>query len=215
METVSRKVPVGAFAVTLALVLAVVFVCVAAPDAHAATLAAADFGTGGKVVASYIEGDAANKREFRCAKKVSALSSSDPEVVSARAAKTGRGFDVELKKAGRAKVTYKLGGAERAVAFKVVKYASPVKSFKVGPKDYANKFKKSRSYRLPAKKGDLGKLRVVPARGWKLKKLYSGFSEQNSLKVCNGDELGGALNVRAVLRNARTGLTETIEFQNR
>ena len=115
---------------------------------------------------------------------------------------------------GESKVNYEIGGAKRTVAFKVVKYANPVKSFKVGAKDYAGKFGKARSFRLARKKADLGKLRVVPAKGWKLKRLYSGFSERNSLKVRNGSALGGAPVVRAVLKNERTGLVETIELRN-
>ena len=212
METGFEKAKARAFAATL--VVAVALSCAGAPAANAVTLAAADFEAGGKVVASYIKGDAGNKREFRCTRKVTGLASSDPRVVSVRAARTGYGFDVELRKPGKAKVTYMLGGARRAVALKVVKYSNPVKSFKVGAKDYAGKFKKARSCRLPAKKANLGKLRVVAAKGWKLKKLYSGFSERNSLKTRNGAELGGSLNVRAVLKNSKTGLVETLEFRN-
>ena len=95
-----------------------------------------------------------------------------------------------------------------------MRYANPVKSFKVGARDYAGKFEKARSFGLARKKADLGRLRVVAAKGWKLKKLYSGFSERNSLRVRNGAELGGSLVVRAVLKNERTGLVETIELRN-
>ena len=89
-----------------------------------------------------------------------------------------------------------------------------MKSFKVGARDYAGKFGKARSFVLARKKADLGRLRVVAAKGWKLKKLYSGFSERNSLRVRNGAELGGSLVVRAVLKNGKTGVRETVEFRN-
>ena len=94
----------------------------AAPAAaHTATLAAADFGTGGKVVASFVKGNAGNKRAFRCTQEVTVLASSKPAVVSARPVKGGHDFDVELRRPGKAGLTYEVGDAKRAVVFKVWK----------------------------------------------------------------------------------------------
>ena len=62
---------------------------------------------------------------------------------------------------------------------------------------------KAREGKYSIRKHDLDKLHMVPTKGWRLKRVCSGFSERDSLKVWNGAELGESLDVRAALENER------------
>lgn len=166
-----------------------------------------------KVVTSYLKGDPGNSRTYLSTRKVTDVKSSDPKVVSVKA-QGGYGFAVRVRKAGKAKVTYRIGGAKKVLSYAVRKYANPVRSFKLGSKDYAAKLKGRKSYALPKERRDLGKVSVRPARGWRLKRIYTGFSARNALTMRNGARIGGALNVCAVLVHGASGLVETVEVRN-
>lgn len=210
----------GALAAALAAALAIppAALLLTVGSAHASGLAAATPSlqvptASKKVVTSYLKGDAGNSRAYLSTRKVSGVSSSDPKVVSASPL-GGYGFGVKVRKAGKAKVTYTVGGSKRTLSFTVRKYSNPVKSFKLGLKDYAAKFKKAKSHNIAKRKANLGRVSVKPAKGWKLKRIYSGYSARNALTVKNGSKVGGAINLCAVLVHKASGLTETVEVRN-
>lgn len=91
-------------------------------------------------------------------------------------------------KAGKATVSYKYKGKTRKVKIVVKKYVNPIKTLKLGNKNYAKLFKKS-IYGRAAYKNYVGKrIKVVPATGWKLKSLR--YAKTKKLK--NGGKIPAA-----------------------
>ena len=87
------------------------------------------------------------------------------------------GYDINLyaHASGKAKLAVKVtkGGKVKTykATIKVVDYKNPVKSLKIGSKNYAGKFKKYKlikGIKFPSKKG---KLTVTPAKNWKVKEI--------------------------------------------
>ena len=90
------------------------------------------------------------------------------------------------------------------------KYANPVKTFKVGSKNYASKFNKDYISVLYDQEKLSGKLEISPNKNWKLKKIW--LSKARTSKVVkNGDKISG-YGVRATLKNTKTKVTEDIEL---
>ena len=109
---------------------------------------------------------------------ISSLKSSNPSIIKP-AFKSKYGYiKYTSKKFGTATVTYTMSYTDedgQAVIenvtekHKVVKYASPIKLFKVGSKNYTAKFKKTPQ--VNAKNALTGKISVKAAKGWTIKKI--------------------------------------------
>lgn len=101
------------------------------------------------------------------------------------------------------KKTYKIN-------VKVVKYKNPVKSLKIGSKEYAKKFKNNDilgNVKFPVSKK---KISIKPASGWKVKSIvaYAG-PEQNAVKAKNNSTFNfkkwePVRNILVTLENKKT-----------
>lgn len=95
---------------------------------------------------------------------------------------------ITAKKPGTTRIAYYYKGKKRVAILHVVKYRNPVKTFKVGSKDIAKKFKKSpecfKAYRGPKT------VKITPASGWKVKKIYALNTNKDQIRAMkNGSKL--------------------------
>lgn len=172
----------------------------------------------GKQVVMYYPGDSdlngmgIRVGDWSYSGKVTKVHSNNKKVVSAKdESDEGNGscLGVTFNKPGKAKVAYVWKGKKHVVTFVVKKYQNPVKSFKVGGKEYASKFKKIPYYNdnKRAKKGWYkGIVSVKAAKNWKLKGIYlDSDSDEDTKKIKNGKKvvLGDGL-LRAALVNKKT-----------
>ena len=106
------------------------------------------------------------------------VTTSDASIINPKAVTKYFYMKYTSKKTGTATVTYTMGytndSGDAVVenvteTHKVVKYTRPIKSFKVGGKNYASKFKKTPQ--VNAKSSLSGKVAVKAASGWKVKKI--------------------------------------------
>ena len=105
---------------------------------------------------------------------ISKAKSSNTKVVSLKLEKR-KGYKQNfltlcVKKPGTATVTYRLKGKQYTAKIVARKYSNPLKSLKIGGKEYASKFKGSVSANVNSEKL-FGKVKVKPASGWKLKAI--------------------------------------------
>ena len=110
--------------------------------------------------------------------KITNVASSNKNVISAKAVAKSWYMKYTSKKNGTAVVTYTMtytnADGQKVVenvteTHKIVKYVRPIKTFKVGSKNYAAKFKSTPQ--VNAKSALSGKLTVKAASGWKVKKI--------------------------------------------
>jgi hypothetical protein len=144
---------------------------------------------------------------------ISGLRNSNSAVLGVDASAAGEvgWLKYKLKKTGSATLTYRLtksGGQPSSKTVterhKIVSYKNPVKTFKVGSKNYASKLKKKPTHNV---KGAIsGKVRVKAASGWKIVKIRKVKSDflsgelASQKKVKNGGKVSiargsGALEV--------------------
>ena len=105
----------------------------------------------GKVVTTIVhKGDPEAYGDYKGGKKVTAVKSSNKKVATVKIVDGGsyNYILITKKKAGTTKITYKLAGKTKTVTFKVYKWKNPVKTLKLGSKNYASKFKKTPSLDL-------------------------------------------------------------------
>ena len=109
--------------------------------------------------------------------KVSKLKSSNPKVVSVSVTENDdRSTSITCvpEKAGTATISFRVKVSGKtykySIPYTVIKYANPVKTFKIGSVNYASKFKKSGHYIIGKKFS--GYLTIVPKKGWVLDSLY-------------------------------------------
>ena len=121
-------------------------------------------------------------------------------------------IELEVKKAGTATLTCVYKEKEYKIKYVVKKYVNPVKTLKIGKKNYAKKFKKSH-YLSGCSYPIKGKLNVVAAKNWKLKTMRlsyydkeGGYCEKN---VKNGKKIYG-LSLSLTFKNKKTKAVETI-----
>ena len=94
----------------------------------------------------------------------------------------------------------------------VYQYEAPVKTFKLGSKNYASKFKDNDHVYLKIKKTETFKVSIKPNKGWKLEDIefYDGEKrtsiKNNSKVTCKNSKSY----VNASFRNEKTGRSETI-----
>ena len=123
---------------------------------------------------------------------------------------------VHLKKAGTATLTFKHAGKSHKVKFVVKNYENPVKSLKVGKKNYASLFNvknitmRSRAdlYPVNTKSNPKGKVSVKAKKGWKLVSLKSGIT---TLK--NGKSKANLNQLDLEFLNKKTKVVESFHVQ--
>lgn len=147
--------------------------------------------------------------------KACKVKSSNPKVASAKAIHKGTMLRIMFKKAGTAKVSYVYKGKKHTVKYVVAKYVNPVKSFKVGGKEFKGQFQAGEFGSAPYTAS--GKLSVKAAKGWKLLKMESDMWSKSleSIKtkaVKNGYRASDDrdLAIRATLKNKKSGVKETV-----
>ena len=101
---------------------------------------------------------------------------------------------VRIKKAGKSKIKIKVKEAKKPYSTTVIayKYTNAFATFKIGGKEYKDKYKKGYTYKNEAAGATLtGKVEIKPAKGWTLKKIiyYDYASESGSKTIKNGDEV--------------------------
>lgn len=119
-------------------------------------------------------------------------------------------LNVKLKKAGTTKISFTYNGKKYSSTLKVSKYSNPIKSIKIGSKEYKSAFVAKKLVRgmeeydvtLNTKKLS-GKLAVKAASGWKIHKIYKYFG---SKKLKNGSKVEDSVYVE--MKNKKTGLIE-------
>ena len=137
--------------------------------------------------------------------------SSNPKVLSVDGAYSGA-VDLTVKKAGKATITVGYEGETYTIKFIVKKYVSPVKTLKIGKKNYASKLKKW-DYTLASTSKLKGKLNVVPAKNWKLKSAKLGYYTKGmsykTKSVKNGAKINGVY-LTLTFKNKKTKVVETL-----
>lgn len=162
---------------------------------------------------------------FTCKKgKLTKVKSSNAKVVEVRPWgddwKDSSGITIVGLKKGKATITYTYKGKTRKVKVVVKKYSNPIKTLKIGKKNYAGKLKKYSSVNLAKWNACNGKkLSVTPAKNWKIVSIKCSYnngdwSEHYAKKVKNGGKLPKAANGEVlviVLKNTKNGGHQTIE----
>lgn len=133
--------------------------------------------------------------------------------------------EIKLKKAGTAKITCKVGSKKYAAKIKVYKYETPIASLKVGKQDLTDSLMPENllrgsgaSYEITAVGGTKAqKVKVVPADGWKISKIYTekysykgGKEKKTVKKYKNGAKIKGQFYID--MKNKKTGLVETLHI---
>lgn len=132
---------------------------------------------------------------------------------------------IKLKKAGTTKITCKVGSKKYAAKIKVYKYETPIASLKVGKQDLTDSLMPENllrgsgaSYEITAVGGTKAqKVKVVPADGWKISKIYTekysykgGKEKKTVKKYKNGAKIKGQFYID--MKNKKTGLVETLHI---
>lgn len=130
-------------------------------------------------------------------------------------------LSVTLKKTGTTKISYTYKGKKHTATFKVRKYVNPMKSFKLGSKEYKNCFDAKKIFINPrvgyittlTTNSIKGKLKVTPASGWKVNKIYYGSPQVPSSvkKISNGATVKQQFTIE--MKNKSTGFVETFSLQ--
>ena len=128
--------------------------------------------------------------------KVTGLTSSNKKIVT-----VSKIYDQEytcikfkVKKAGKAKVSFKVKVGSKTYSYKcdvsVSKYSNPVKTLKIGTKNYASKYNKNNYYDLGGENKVTGKLTVKTNKDWEIKFLYIwDYNKNKEIKVKNNKNI--------------------------
>lgn len=154
-------------------------------------------------------------------KFITKAESSDEDVFTVDEEQTvGSSYNISIKlakvkKESKAELSFTLGGKEYTTDIIVKPYVNPCKTFKIGSKDFRDKFNKTPQYNLTRQKKVIsGKTVIKAKKGWKIKKieLNEGFSSGKIVKIKNGENIvlnpaafegvGGSF--RAVLKNKKS-----------
>ena len=114
---------------------------------------------------------------------------------------------IAFKKPGTTKLSYTWKGKKHSVKIKVLKYKNPVKSFKIGGKQFKSAFRK---YTTNNVKDAIvkGKSAITPAKNWKVKSIkYHIYNDSvdKDVKVRNKGKLPRVDTFVSVrLKNAKT-----------
>lgn len=130
-------------------------------------------------------------------KPVTAAESSDEDVFTVEEEQT-IGYQsicikiARVKKEASAELSFTVGGKKHTTNIVVKPYVNPCKAFKVGNKDYKNKFDKTTRYHLTKQKKNIsGKAVIKAKKGWEIKEivLKEGFSSGKEVKIKNGNSV--------------------------
>lgn len=158
--------------------------------------------------------------------KVSKLKSSNSKVLKVHIANKGgkqEAIGIQSKKAGTATVSFTATVNGKKHNFKckvkVVKYQNPFKSFKVGSKNYASKYKNTsfsawadnKNWPAPSKDKIKGKLNIVPNKNWKIKSIrVANAYETGWKKIKNKSKIDmskkNSRTLQIEMRNSKTGV---------
>ena len=139
----------------------------------------------GKVALSHYKGDEAiyyfpsvksGNTYVPTTEEVSDATSSNKKVAKVKIVKSSYYYNLVVTKKGygKTKITYKCDGKTYNVVLKVYKYKNPLKSLKIGSRQFATYFKKkpatsaSKAQKVQSTKG---KLVVKAAKGWKAQEI--------------------------------------------
>ena len=139
-------------------------------------------------------------------KPITKVKSTNPKVVKAQA--ENHHLSLTFKKVGKATVSYKYKGKTHNVTFTVYKYQNPLKSFTIGSKQFASKFEKGAIGLCGPCYG--GKVRVTPAKNWKLTKIQA---LSNSIRtISNGATIAKTDEplVLLTLKNKKTNVVQRV-----
>lgn len=166
------------------------------------------------------------KSKLKGAKSVKVTSSNKSVVKTYKYKKSGGGIFIELKKPGTSKLTIKCKKNGKTKKYKckvkVVKYKNPVKSLKIAGLEIGKKFNKKAVYSGDMGDERTGVIKVVPAKGWKVKKIVETTFKSNSSKfvektiVNNKTKISLEYNkdYTVVMYNKSRNQTETLYIYN-
>ena len=104
--------------------------------------------------------------------KITKLKSSNTKVLTVKKIDNYSGIMITPKKAGKSTITFKATKGSKTYSYKcvvkVMKYENPVKTLKIGSKNYASKFSKMDYIDLDGKKNYEGKLSIKTNKNWKV-----------------------------------------------
>ena len=145
-------------------------------------------------------------------KSITKASSSNKKVATVRANHYGDHYTlgVTIKKTGTTKITYYFGGQKKTVKYTVKKYTNPVKTFKVGSKNYASLFapkalKWGSEYAmgLSTAKSFSGKVNIKAAKGWKINKIWYYKNNKKLTFIKNGKKVSKTIYVYVSLKRGK------------
>ena len=130
-------------------------------------------------------------------------------------------LNMKLKKAGTATISFKVKIGSKTYNYKckvtVSAYTNPVKTLKIGSKNYASKFKNSSFYDLGGKKNHKGKLSITANKNWKIESIYIyNLKTGKEQKVKNNKSITLKKNhtLGVSLRNKKTGKWSYVSLSN-
>ena len=148
---------------------------------------------------------------------ISKVKSSNPKVLRAVQGADPGYIVLETKKAGTSKVTFEAKVGKKKYKYtstvKVVKYENPLKTFKVGSKNYLSKLKSTSVPRMvgaPVK----GKLNIAAKKGWKITSMevyesHTGKRRKIKNKAnINLEGTGGVSHLSVTVKNSKTGMVQ-------
>ena len=121
-------------------------------------------------------------------------------------------LEVEAKKPGKTTLTYKFKGKKHKVKIRIYKYRNPVASFKVGGKQYKSRYNKKQIIDFGTKRITLpaGKVKVVPAKNWKLKTIDFTWAGAGKTIKNGGKMPKNAEYMTVTLRNKKTKVEQDL-----
>ena len=160
-------------------------------------------------------------------KAITKAKSSNKKVATVKVGKSGGMYylRVNLKAAGKSKISFTHNGKKYACTFVVKNYVNPVKSLMIGESDYAVLFDLDRmKYRSGfGIEADVllrnlnGKVSVKPAGGWKVGKVVSvTYKNKKPMKtIKNGATVKDANSVQVQMVNKKTKAIEWLNLYAR
>ncbi|MDO5118005.1 MAG: hypothetical protein Q4D34_05915 [Eggerthellaceae bacterium] len=127
-------------------------------------------------------------------------------------------IDLSFKKPGKATLSYKWKGKKHKVNITVKKYHNPLKSLKIGSKQYKQKFDKYATnvfwtYESGGSADSYlkGKIKVTPKKNWKVKSIkYLKWNSEGVGKVKSGEKLPKSEGVIITCYNKKTKVTQKL-----
>ncbi len=106
------------------------------------------------------------------ASSIKALKSSNPSVARPYLDKNGEIRVYFFKKAGKASISFKIGKQTLKSNITIKEYSNPLKTFKIGKKDFTSKFKASTEYNyFHVSNLNNQNVMIKAAKGWKISSL--------------------------------------------